>query len=171
MKRALLLPFVICGVCILSEGAFAQAQETVQLSQSLYFDCAVAPDAGTKPVELDASYFVYADRPQPQVNFYDPTRLITDGTGWASAGHFALSRLTADGQLFVWLGQNAKNAQPQIDAVVELKPTNPDNEHAAIYVTRFEDAQGAISTRTFEGTCDTLSGKAAWDSFQQARTK
>jgi hypothetical protein len=171
MRRLCLAAPVISGLALVSTNALAQQPQTFTLSKGLYFDCTVAPISDrSKSFELDLSYFVYRDRPdRPQVNFYDPTNLLQEPTGWAPKGHFVLSRLTSDGRLFVWFGQSPA-ALPTITAVAEVDPVSGDGQKATLTLIHFNDAvDSTVTTETVVGHCQTLSGKEAWDRFQVPR--
>lgn len=161
--------FALAAMAI-PQTAWAQGQETLRLSKALYFDCAIsATKDPAKLVDFDVSYVVYADQPgRPQVNFLDPTKVFFQQTGWAAEGRFALSRLTSDGRLFVWLGQFREPGLPQIDQTIELTPDSAQAEQAGISVRHFtENDNGIVLPREFAGVCQTLTGKGAWDRFQE----
>jgi hypothetical protein len=106
------------------------------------------------------------------VNFFDPTKLLAGQTGWAPKGHFALSRLTSDGRLFVWLGKSTEKIAPQVNAMIEVVPAATSPGRATLALMRFVDhADGHVVARRFTGNCEAFSGREAWDRFQKDPTK
>jgi len=173
MKYFWLAALTFFAIAAPADVGSAAPQQTFVLSKGLLFDCRIAPAAEqAKSVPFEVSYFVFGDRVGPQVNFYDPSKLITDQTGWMGKDHFVLSRVVSDGRLFAWVGQSPAGLPPQVDALIEIEPTIGSPTRASISLTRFVvDGQQSVSTQAFGGNCESLSGKAAWDHFQQAPTK
>jgi hypothetical protein len=170
MMRALSSGLAAVAASVLAQPAFAQQPEPFVLKSGLYFACTVAPvGAQAQPVPLDITYFVFGDRPRPDINFFDPSRLITQGTGVVSKKHFALSRLTSDGRLFVWLGRSEEGSAPDVDTALEVSPDPRSGDRTSVSVTHFDDQTGVVSAKSFAGNCEKLSGKPAWDRYQQPR--
>ena len=150
-----------------SQSAVAQP-ETHRLSKAMYSDCSINPDQEpSKSFEFDVTYFVFAGEPGPQVNFFDPSKLMSKQTGWMPKGHFVLDRVISDRELFLWKGRASGTSLPQIDGTIELTPASGDATRTNMFVTLFADGNaGAVSMQKFKGTCGMLSGKAAWDRYQ-----
>jgi hypothetical protein len=156
----------------LAQPAVAK-EETFNLDKALYFDCTISSDQDPAKIhEMDVTYFVYADKPGPQLNFFDPSKLVSDQSGWAQKDHFLLFRQVSDRELFIWQGRSIKGSSPLVDSTFELTPKMSEPSRAALVVTRFTEGNaGAIVARKFKGECGTLSGKAAWDLYQNGGTK
>ena len=173
MRRAQVAATAVSALLLGSSQSATAKEETFILSKGLYFDCTISSDQEPAKIhKLHITYFVYADKPGPQVNFFDPSTLVSDRTGWAPKEHFVLSRQVSDRELFIWRGQSKKGSVPQVDSTFELTPKVAEPSRAAMVVTRFTDGDGgAISVLRYKGECGTLSGKAAWDRYRVGEPK
>jgi hypothetical protein len=156
------------------ESLSAQQQEQLKLTTVLYYDCAVSSETeSAKHFQLGVSYLVYADDPSYQVNFHDPARVLFNRPGWAPKGEFALARRTTDGRLFAWLGKSTEGRSfPQIETTLELTPAKNAGGKATLELIRFVgDNSGISRIESYAGECDALSGKAAWERYQNGGPK
>jgi hypothetical protein len=153
--------------------AASEEETTFQLSKTLYFDCTVWSDHEPgKKYELDISYLLYPEQPGAQVNFRDPSKLVSTQTGWAPKDHFVFSRQIADRELFIWKGRTDENSFPYVTSTFELAPKPDDASRVTLSMARFMDTNArTVSVERFKGECGSLSGKAAWDRYQNGDPK
>jgi hypothetical protein len=163
------VPLVLFAVTGGSESLPAQPQEQLRVKTMLLFDCAVSSETDqTKNVQLEVSYIAYANDPRYQVNFKDPAHVLFKRPGWAPKGEFVLARLTTDGHLFAWLGKRTEESPfSEIETVVRVTPAKDGGVKSTLSLEHFvSDESSGSKVETFRGECDSLSGKAAWERYQ-----
>ena len=149
--------------------AMAQATETFELSDALFYECSVTEDGGQgHPNVIKIAYFAYPDKPDdPTLNFFDPAKIILPDA--RSPGGFTLPQRVVDGPLFVWVGRRLGSREVHFSSSIEV--TAPDAAGSAkIVISSFaRDENGAIRLRRFAGACEGTSGAEAYYKYSGIR--